>query len=90
MRGQPYQSLGVPLLRIGTDDFKIGGQAFLAASAEVRTRVTVDGVIAVVDGPAAAAGRFAEPYPARSTVAVAGLPLGARVEIELVALRPSR
>ena len=31
--------------------------------------------------------RFAEPFPARSTVAVAGLPLGARVEIELVALR---
>lgn len=29
--------------------------------------------------------RFAEPYPARTTVAVAGLPLGARVEIELVA-----
>jgi cobalamin biosynthesis protein CobW len=27
---------------------------------EVRTRVTVDGVVAVVDGPAAAAGRFAE------------------------------
>lgn len=32
--------------------------------------------------------RFAEPFPARSTVAVAGLPLGARVEIELVATRP--
>lgn len=31
--------------------------------------------------------RFSEPYPARSTVAVAGLPLGARVEIELVARR---
>lgn len=30
---------------------------------------------------------FAEPFPARSTVAVAGLPLGARVEIELVAKR---
>jgi 2-iminobutanoate/2-iminopropanoate deaminase len=30
---------------------------------------------------------FTEPYPARSTVAVAGLPLGARVEIELVAQR---
>lgn len=28
---------------------------------------------------------FTAPYPARSTVAVAGLPLGARVEIELVA-----
>jgi 2-iminobutanoate/2-iminopropanoate deaminase len=32
---------------------------------------------------------FAEPFPARSTVAVAGLPLGARVEIELVAKRPA-
>lgn len=28
---------------------------------------------------------FDEPYPARTTVAVAGLPLGAAVEIELVA-----
>ncbi|WP_448003270.1 RidA family protein [Agromyces bauzanensis] len=28
---------------------------------------------------------FAAPFPARTTVAVAGLPLGARVEIELVA-----
>jgi 2-iminobutanoate/2-iminopropanoate deaminase len=32
--------------------------------------------------------RFEAPFPARSTVAVAGLPLGARVEIELVAERP--
>lgn len=32
--------------------------------------------------------RFAAPFPARSTVAVAGLPLGARVEIELIAKRP--
>lgn len=32
--------------------------------------------------------RFAKPYPARTTVAVAGLPLGASVEIELVARRP--
>ncbi|MDO5627049.1 MAG: RidA family protein [Mobilicoccus sp.] len=31
---------------------------------------------------------FATPYPARTTVAVAALPLGARVEIELVAQRP--
>ncbi|HEY0237927.1 MAG TPA: Rid family detoxifying hydrolase [Friedmanniella sp.] len=30
---------------------------------------------------------FDAPYPARTTVAVAGLPLGARVEIELVAVR---
>ena len=32
--------------------------------------------------------RFDAPYPARTTVAVAGLPLGARVEIELLARRP--
>ena len=32
--------------------------------------------------------QFAAPYPARTTVAVAGLPLYARVEIEMVALRP--
>ena len=31
--------------------------------------------------------RFDAPFPARSTVAVAGLPLGARVEVELVARR---
>lgn len=30
---------------------------------------------------------FSAPHPARSTVAVAGLPMGARVEIELVARR---
>lgn len=37
---------------------------------------------------AAYAGYFTEPFPARTTVAVAGLPLGARVEIEMVAKRP--
>lgn len=31
---------------------------------------------------------FAEPFPARTTVAVAGLPLGAQVEIEMIAQRP--
>lgn len=31
--------------------------------------------------------RFQAPYPARSTVAVAGLPLNARVEIEMIARR---
>ena len=29
--------------------------------------------------------RFTTPFPARTTVAVAGLPLGAQVEIEVVA-----
>jgi 2-iminobutanoate/2-iminopropanoate deaminase len=31
--------------------------------------------------------RFAPPFPARTTVAVAGLPLGALVEIEVIAKR---
>ncbi|HWQ61186.1 MAG TPA: Rid family detoxifying hydrolase [Negativicutes bacterium] len=31
--------------------------------------------------------RFTAPYPARSTVGVAALPLGARVEIEMIARR---
>jgi 2-iminobutanoate/2-iminopropanoate deaminase len=33
---------------------------------------------------------FREPYPARSTVAVAALPMGARVEIELIASRSAQ
>ena len=33
--------------------------------------------------------QFEEPYPARTTVAVAALPLDARIEIELVARRPA-
>jgi 2-iminobutanoate/2-iminopropanoate deaminase len=44
----------------------------------------------MVDFPkmnAAYATRFNRPFPARTTVAVAGLPLGASVEIELVARR---
>lgn len=36
---------------------------------------------------AAYAERFPQPYPARTTIGVAALPLGARVEIELVARR---
>jgi 2-iminobutanoate/2-iminopropanoate deaminase len=30
---------------------------------------------------------FTEPYPARSTVAVAGLALGARLEVEMIAVK---
>ncbi len=32
----------------------------------------------------------AEPYPARSTIAVAALPMGAKVEIEMIASRSAR
>ncbi len=33
--------------------------------------------------------QFDTPHPARTTVAVAGLPLGAKVEIELIARKPA-
>ena len=33
---------------------------------------------------------FSEPYPARSTVAVAALPMGAKVEIEMIASRSAQ
>ena len=32
--------------------------------------------------------QFQAPYPARTTIGVAGLPLGARIEIEMVARKP--
>jgi 2-iminobutanoate/2-iminopropanoate deaminase len=47
-------------------------------------------LVSMTDFPAMNAAyktRFAAPFPARTTVAVAGLPLNARVEIELVARR---
>lgn len=34
--------------------------------------------------------KFAAPYPARSTVQVAGLPIGAQVEIELIARKAAK
>ncbi len=37
---------------------------------------------------AAYAAQFEPPYPARTTVAVAGLPRGAQIEIEMIARRP--
>lgn len=50
VRGQPYQSLGVNVLRIAGDDYKTGGMAFLAVSGEVRTRVTDRiGIVGFVD-----------------------------------------
>ena len=33
------------------------------------------------------AAHFAQPFPARTTIGVAALPLGARIEIELIARR---
>lgn len=57
--------------------------ASLADVVKVTVFLTSMDDFAAMNGAYAA--RFAEPFPARTTVAVAGLPLGARVEIEAVA-----
>lgn len=50
VRGQPYQSLGIPLTNSAGDEYKIGGTTFLAASTEVRATVTdTIGVVGFVD-----------------------------------------
>jgi translocation and assembly module TamA len=63
VRGQPYQSLGVAVLRSLTGDFKSGGQAFLAGSVEARFTVTETiGVVGFVDaGHVGAVGFFDGP-----------------------------
>ena len=59
VRGQPYQSLGVNILRSGLTDIKTGGTYFLAASAEVRAKVTEKiGVVGFVDVGQVSVGGF--------------------------------
>lgn len=49
VRGQPYRSLGIPVTRMAMD-FMIGGQYFLAGSAELRVKVTERiGIVGFVD-----------------------------------------
>lgn len=50
VRGQPYQSLGVNVLRSGPDTFRTGGTHFLGGSLEGRMRITEKiGVVGFVD-----------------------------------------
>lgn len=59
VRGQPYQSLGVNVLRIGLTNVQTGGTYLLAASAEVRAKVTEKiGVVGFVDAGQVSIGGF--------------------------------
>ncbi|MGB8812870.1 MAG: autotransporter assembly complex family protein [Paracoccaceae bacterium] len=50
VRGQPYQSLGVNVLRAFGSEYKTGGATFLGASVEVRAKVTNKiGVVGFLD-----------------------------------------
>jgi translocation and assembly module TamA len=49
VRGQPYQSLGINLLR-GAVNYQVGGTYFMAGSVELRTKVTETiGIVGFVD-----------------------------------------
>ncbi len=62
VRGQPYQSLGVNVLRIGLTDVQTGGTYFLAASAELRAKVSEKiGIVGFVDVGQVAVGGFSDP-----------------------------
>lgn len=50
VRGQPYRSLGIPVLRGFGPEFQIGGKYFLGASLELRAKVSDKiGVVGFVD-----------------------------------------
>ncbi|WP_198431644.1 autotransporter assembly complex family protein [Pseudorhodobacter sp. MZDSW-24AT] len=58
VRGQPFQSLGINVLR-GPISYKIGGNHFVAGSLELRTRVTRNiGVVGFVDAARVDVGSF--------------------------------
>lgn len=59
VRGQPYQSLGVNVLKIGPDTFRTGGTHFLAASVEARVKAGEKlGFVGFVDMGRVDAGQF--------------------------------
>jgi 2-iminobutanoate/2-iminopropanoate deaminase len=65
--------------------FSVLAAAGLDSSAVVRVGVFLTDMSDFEEMNAAYAGHFSEPYPARTTIGVAALPLGASVEIELTA-----
>jgi len=64
------------------------GAAGLTLAHVVKTTVFLTSMADFAEMNAVYAEHFAEPFPARSTIEVAGLPKGASVEIEAIAVRP--
>ena len=65
--------------------FKVLAAAGLTEADVVKANVFLTDMANFAAMNAVYATKFSAPYPARSTIAVAGLPLGAQVEIELIA-----
>lgn len=68
--------------------FDVLAAAGLSPDDVVQVRCYLTDMADFAEMNAAYAERFAEPYPARTTIGVASLPLGAQVEIDCVAVRP--
>ncbi len=65
--------------------FKVLAAAGLTEADVVKANVFLTDMANFAAMNAVYATKFSAPHPARSTIAVAGLPLGAQVEIELIA-----
>lgn len=70
--------------------FSVLAEAGLGPEHVVKVNVYLTEMDDFAEMNAAYARRFDEPYPSRTTIGVAALPLRASVEIELVARRPTR
>lgn len=68
--------------------FAVLAEAGLGPEDVVKVNVYLTDMDDFAEMNAAYAVRFAEPFPARTTIGVASLPLGSNVEIELIARRP--
>lgn len=69
--------------------FAVLAEAGLTPDHVVKVNVFLTNMDDFTEMNVAYATRFSEPFPARTTIGVAALPLGAAVEIELVARRPT-
>jgi 2-iminobutanoate/2-iminopropanoate deaminase len=67
--------------------FAVLAAADLCPADVVKVNVFVTNMDDFAEMNAAYASRFAEPFPARTTIGVASLPLGSNIEIELIAQR---
>ncbi len=70
--------------------FKVLGAAGLAPGNVVKVNVFLTDMDDFAAMNEVYAEQFDEPYPARTTIGVAALPLGARIEVEMVARDDSR
>lgn len=84
VRGQPYRSLGIPVVKGMGPEFEIGGKFFLAGSLEVRAKVTKRiGIVGFVDAGGIGLGGFADGF----VESHAGAGLGLRYETGLGPIR---